>query len=349
MNIIHFSWGIYQAKTLRYFFYPYQLKFRFLGWMLPKQPFAVSILVTWGKGKLSHCAEYSASKNKQSILMRLEDGFLRSLRCGKDASSISLIIDKTGIYYDSYCSSDLEILLNFENDFFSDRSIAEVQKKIISYKISKYNHATDLNDRVLRGDDTSRVLVVDQTYGDMSVKYGNASEKSFSQMLDAARTENPSATIYVKTHPEVTSRRKKGYLTNIQEGERVVIIRDDVNPIDLIQQMDKVYVVTSQMGFEALMCGKPVVTFGVPWYAGWGVTDDRVRNSLAWVRRTKKRTVDELFAAAYIHYTHYLNPFTHQRGNIFDVIEWLILQKKMAARPFARDFVMPTHKLPANA
>ena len=40
--------------------------------------------------------------------------------------------------------------------------------------------------------------------------------------------------------------------------------------------VDAVYVVTSTMGFEALLVGKPVTTFGVPWYAGWGVTDDRV-------------------------------------------------------------------------
>jgi capsular polysaccharide export protein len=90
------------------------------------------------------------------------------------------------------------------------------------------------------------------------------------------------------------------------------------------------------MGFEALLVGKPVVCFGVPWYAGWGLTDDRVQDSPAWARRTKKRSVDELFAAAYLHYTRYLNPFTHERGSILDVIEWLILQKQMTQQPFAR-------------
>jgi capsular polysaccharide export protein len=90
------------------------------------------------------------------------------------------------------------------------------------------------------------------------------------------------------------------------------------------------------MGFEALMCAKTVVCFGVPWYGGWGLTDDRVKDSPAWTRRTKRRTVDELFAAAYLHYTLYLNPFTHERGTLTDVIDWIVLQKKMVTNQFNR-------------
>jgi capsular polysaccharide export protein len=180
----------------------------------------------------------------------------------------------------------------------------------------------------------------------MSVALGGANADTFVSMLAAARGENPGATIYVKTHPEVTSGRKGGYLTaeqngvvgggvgskvdSLSSGQRTVVLREAVNPLSLIEQMDRVYVVTSTMGFEALLAGKPVVCFGVPWYAGWGVTDDRCTQTTAWARRTRKRTVDELFAAAYFHYTRYLNPVTHERGTIFDVIDWLINQKRMA-------------------
>jgi len=96
----------------------------------------------------------------------------------------------------------------------------------------------------------------------------------------------------------------------------------------LIEQMDKVYVVTSTMGFEALLAGKSVSVFGVPWYAGWGVTDDRQ----ACIRRTRKRSINELFSGAYFHYTRYLNPLTHQRGTIFDVIDWLIRQREITQK-----------------
>lgn len=172
-----------------------------------------------------------------------------------------------------------------------------------------------------------RVLVIDQTAGDMSVTLGGAGAETFAAMLTAARAENPHATIYVKTHPEVTSGRKGGYLTDVRDDERTVVLRQAINPLSLIEQMDRVYVVTSTMGFEALLAGKPVTVFGMPWYAGWGATDDR--QSCA--RRTRRRSVDELFAAAYFHYTRYLNPVTHQRGTIFDVIEWLVRQREMAA------------------
>ncbi|BBI73403.2 hypothetical protein HAALTHF_29610n [Vreelandella aquamarina] len=37
------------------------------------------------------------------------------------------------------------------------------------------------------------------------------------------------------------------------------------------------------------------------------------------------------FAAAYIHYTTYLNPVTHKPGSLNDVIDWLVLQKQREA------------------
>jgi capsular polysaccharide export protein len=159
-------------------------------------------------------------------------------------------------------------------------------------------------------------------------------------MLAAALDENPQATVYVKTHPEVSSGRKGGYLTRVQPGPRTVVLREAVNPLSLIEQMDRVYVVTSTMGFEALLAGKPVTCFGVPWYAGWGATDDRCADSSAWLRRGRQRSVDELFAAAYFHYARYLNPLTHERGSIFDVIDWLAHQRQMARAMPGRSLVV---------
>src|SRR3546814_19135396 len=80
--------------------------------------------------------------------------------------------------------------------------------------------------------------------------------------------------------------------------------------------MDHVYVVTSTMGFEALLAGKPVTCFGLPWYAGWGPTDDRQICN----RRAATRSIDELFAAAYFHYTRYIVPVPPQRGPILHVV-----------------------------
>src|SRR5690606_6339475 len=61
---------------------------------------------------------------------------------------------------------------------------------------------------------------------------------------------------------------------------------------------------------------------------GWGATDDRQ----ACIRRTRRRSVDELFAAGYLRYARYLDPVTRQPGTIFDVMAWLVRQKETAAR-----------------
>ncbi len=294
-------------------------------------------LVGWGLRPSTRRARAFARHHNLPFLA-LEDGFLRSYGTGDHFPPLSLVVDDLGIYYDITRPSAIENFLTSSGDVLAehDEWIYQALPPLRENALSKYNHApdVDLNGLLSARHDglTERVLVVDQTMGDMSVVLGGATAQTFFDMLAAAKEENPQATIYVKTHPEVSSGHKAGYLANVQPNGRTVVLRDAVNPMSLLQFMDKVYVVTSTMGFEALLAGKPVVCFGVPWYAGWGVTDDRCAYSPAWARRTRQRSVRELFAAAYIHYTRYLNPVTHKRGHISDVIDWLVRQKDMATR-----------------
>jgi len=55
------------------------------------------------------------------------------------------------------------------------------------------------------------------------------------------------------------------------------------------------------------MRGKPVTVYGVPFYAGWGLTVDR---GAVPERRTAKRSLDELVAAALLLYPRYIDPDT---------------------------------------
>jgi capsular polysaccharide export protein len=273
----------------------------------------------------------------------LEDGFLRSFGTGERFPPLSLVVDHDGIYYDCTRPSALEHLLCSDVDVSGADAglVHQARQQLLQAGLSKYNHAPDLPADALRVGDVARVLVVDQTAGDMSVLRGGADAQTFACMLAVALAENPDATVYVKTHPEVSSGRKQGYLTAVQPDARTVVLRDAVNAPSLMAQMDKVYVVSSTMGFEALLAGKPVVCFGVPWYAGWGVTDDRQPQHPALQRRAvRKRSVDELFAAAYMHYTRYLNPETQERGSIFDVMAWLEHQRSMARRFAGRMIVV---------
>jgi capsular polysaccharide export protein len=59
-------------------------------------------------------------------------------------------------------------------------------------------------------------------------------------------------------------------------------------------------------GFEALLRGRRVVTHGRPFYAGWGLTEDRDPPP----RRGRRLSLDELVAAALILYPRYRDPVT---------------------------------------
>lgn len=76
----------------------------------------------------------------------------------------------------------------------------------------------------------------------------------------------------------------------------------DVSLSDALDTVDHVYTITSLAGFEALLRGIKVTTFGCPFYSGWGLTDDRQPNE----RRGRKLTIDQVFAA-YILYPKYFD------------------------------------------
>ncbi|HCP8031652.1 TPA: capsular polysaccharide biosynthesis protein, partial [Escherichia coli] len=120
--------------------------------------------------------------------------------------------------------------------------------------------------------------------------------------LEAAMAENPQATIWVKVHPDVLKGKKTGYFADLRATQRVRLITENISPQSLLRHISRVYVVTSQYGFEALLAGKPVTCFGQPWYAGWGLTDDRHPQSALLSARRGSVTLEELFAAAYLRY-----------------------------------------------
>lgn len=228
-------------------------------------------------------------------LITLEDGFLRSILPGAKSPVISLIIDDMGVYYDASSPSRLEQLIA-ESAWDTERARRGIGR-LRSLRLSKYNHAPDMVEPP-----QNHILVVDQTRDDASVIWGGATEASFARMLDAAKAEHPGAEIIIKRHPETASGAKRGYFGDVS-GVRT--IADAVNPWDLIDGAKAVYTVSSQLGFEALIAGKPVRCFGLPFYAGWGATEDEA----AIPRRDVARSADQIFAAAYLDYPTYFDPW----------------------------------------
>ena len=264
------------------------------------------VVAGWGCKPTSQKARALADRQGRAYLS-LEDGWIRSIRPGPGEMPLSLVADAAGTHYDSTRPSDLEAAiaaaaLNVQGLSRARRGIAMLR----SERISKYNAAPSLSLRRMgldRRPAGGRVLVVDQTMGDASIAGGLASVASFGSMLAAAREENPDAEILVKTHPEVTSGRKRGYLSKVS-GPGIRLFHEAVNPWCLFDTVDRVYVVSSQLGFEALMADLPVTCFGMPYYAGWGLTDDRV----ACRRRSARPTLEQLFAALYFDYARYVSP-----------------------------------------
>lgn len=259
----------------------------------------------------------------------VEDGFLRSLRLGcEGADPLSLVVDQSGIYYDATGPSDLEHILNSEGWETPElmESARRALSSIVRCGLSKYNHAPEADPEILgkSGTGAERVLLIDQTVGDASVSLGLADASSFSAMLEDAKSRFPQARLFVKTHPDVLAGKKKGYLTEAAACCGATVIARDVSPLSLLSLVDVVYCVTSQMGFEALMLGKQVYCFGMPFYAGWGLTHDAV----SCPRRARQRTLLEVFAAAYLLYARYVDPITAERCDIHDTITRLVVQRE---------------------
>ncbi len=286
--------------------------------------------VGWGK-KANTNPLLGYSKLKGIPYVTLEDGFVcYSRHPSIENSPCSLICDTTGIYYDATQPSDLEIMLNDDGWFtaakeYEARSLIDC---LVKNRVSKYNHqgfsglSVELK-KQLASRDRKIVLVVDQTVDDLSIQYGMASRNTFQEMLLAALDENPDALVVIKTHPDVLLGAKRGYLGGVSHP-RVCIVGDACNPYALLELAAKVYVVTSQMGMEALMAGLEVHCFGIPFYSGWGLTWDRQTCN----RRHATISIEKLFSGSYLRYTHYFQPVTHSKCSLDEIISYIISSSK---------------------
>ncbi|GHA01288.1 capsule polysaccharide modification protein LipA [Ignatzschineria ureiclastica] len=296
-------------------------------------------VIGWGNKPNTIRARAYAHKHHLPFVT-LEDGFLRSMGLGVSGDEpLSLVVDDLGIYYDASKTSRLEQLI-IDHQVLQPhleegaRALALIRK----HHLTKYNYLPVGWPEALSLDTTkSQLLIIDQTFGDMSLQYGGVSPNTFIEMLAQAKKEHPESHIWIKIHPDVLAGKRAGHFTDLmpqlQQDPQVTLLTEDIHPHSLLEKMDQIYVATSQMGFEALMLGKKVTTFGVPWYAGWGLTEDRHPNVLAadFQSRRSERSLLALFTASYLQYCRYLNPYTGKRGTIFDVIDYLVMMKRREA------------------
>ncbi|MEJ6402549.1 capsular polysaccharide biosynthesis protein [Yoonia sp. 2307UL14-13] len=247
---------------------------------------------------------WAATGREDAVLV--EDGFLRSRGLGADLiPPLSLVLDDLGIYYDATRPSRLEALINESADLDAgarQRATALIAR-IREAGLSKYN---------LQGRDAlpdlpagRRILVPGQVEDDASIRLGTGEVATNGALLQAVRAANPAAIILYKPHPDVEAGLRPGEVADASALADVIL--PNVDPIAAIDAADEVWTMTSLLGFEALLRGKAVTCLGTPFYAGWGLTDDR---AMPVPRREARVDLAALVYATLIAYPRYVDPVT---------------------------------------
>jgi len=286
------------------------------------------LVLGFGRAKTGLIAEKLAQSLSCDFKL-VEYGLISSMALPSEKQfNFSLVMDDEGIFYDTTSSSQIESILYNDLSLFTPESIERARwliKKVSSRNITKYNNSGNivLNSKQV---DKHSILVVDQTANDNSIILGQCEEYSFEDMLKDA-LDRPNSEVYLKLHPETVEGAKGGNLTVIDKFRHMTnlhIVDMQCNIISLIKQVDEVFVMTSGVGLEALIIGKPVTCYGFPFYAGWGLTKDRVIAN----NKRKRLTLEALVYAVYVTYSSYFNPETLEPCEMEEVIEWIINNKQ---------------------
>jgi capsular polysaccharide export protein len=185
---------------------------------------------------------------------------------------------------------------------------ANLRRRIVASGITKYNVGQGA---WLRPPHAHRVILVPgQVETDASLRYGAPAICRNLGLVQAVRQENPDSYVVYKPHPDVRAGLRAGGAGEQQASAWCDEILGDVPMGELLKQVDEVHVMTSLTGFEALLRQKIVVCYGLPFFAGWGLT----RDILALTRRTRHLRLDELVAAALILYPIYFSYSTGASG-----------------------------------
>ena len=264
----------------------------------------------------------AALAERGARLLRMEDGFLRSAGLGSNhVGGSSLVVDALGIYYDPARPSALERLLQDEPaDTALLARAARLRAQLVAQGLTKYNVGAREGPRLDAPAGRDRLLVPGQVEDDASVRRGAPPElRSNLALLERVRAENPRAWIVYKPHPDTEAGTRRGRVADALLRRHADAIVRDCSVTALFPQVDAVHTLTSLVGFEALLRGVEVHAWGSPFYAGWGLTRDR----LATPRRTRRLTLDALVAGTLIRYPLYMHPDSGAPCEVETLADWL--------------------------
>lgn len=249
----------------------------------------------------------------------VEDGFIRSVELGATKSHpLSLCFDSQAPYFRSDVETDLEGLLQkhiFEAEDPILSKACDLVEMLRQKGITKYNFTPDVDVEMIYGPKTQkRVLVIGQVNNDASLLYGGCANKNSRELIEMAASENPSAQIIYRPHPEELLKSGEG--TN---DDLALVVNDNISLSSALKTIDHVYTYTSLAGLDALIRGISVTTVGAPFYSNWGLTDDRIKIA----RRTRQLTLLELVAISYFLYPKYYHPYSQKQSDCFQIVNFI--------------------------
>ena len=260
--------------------------------------------------------KYLRNNIKNNNLVFIEDGFVHSFGIKKKKIPLTICYDNNGIYYDCKRNNDLR---EFLKQKLSKKNISRA-KNIVqlwkNYSISKYNFPS-----FIEPPSSPYILLIDQTFGDLSLEYGDANEDSFKRMFEFAINNWPDHRIIIKTHPDVISYRKKGCIDSSKYVKDNIKVIGGIGQINrLIEFSSAVCVVTSQVGFEALIYGKDVHVFGQPFYSGLGLTIDHNTNN----KKVEEHiSLEQLVFSSLVKYQICFDPRTKKKCEIEEIMKFI--------------------------
>ncbi|MEH6456253.1 MAG: capsular polysaccharide biosynthesis protein, partial [Cocleimonas sp.] len=208
-------------------------------------------------------------------------------------------------YYDPNKSCDLEDIL--ETKVFAELELVRAESlknALIDNELSKYNLGVSFTKDSLVIEPNQRlILIPGQVEDDASIKKGCIDINTNLALIKSVRKDNPDAFLIYKPHPDVVSGNRKGKVDKLVTDTDCNIVLSDASITDCLAVVDEVHTMTSLVGFEALMRELKVVCYGIPFYSGWGLTEDFHNVE----RRTRKLKLNELVHATLIDYPLYMD------------------------------------------
>ncbi len=265
-----------------------------VGSKLPEEDKIAYDIAIWGADDAAFPVQ------DQARLIRLEDGFLRSSGLGAALNFPGSLFRVAGshLHYDARGENDVTKSLLSVPPTMQERSRADaLRQRILDLGATKYMQQTP--DLSLPQTGGLKVLVVGQVEDDASLRYGAGHVKTNDDLIEAVKGELPDAFIAYRDHPDVAAGFRNG------RASRTLIDADvTYHPLlQLFEWADELHTITSLAGFEALLRGVKVTSWGWPFYAGWGLTTDKMQKPVR-----GKIDITDLIVGALIRCPAYVHP-----------------------------------------